>query len=237
YGSILSYLANLNINQKDIQNLINEIKKIKAFSSPLNIEEDIVKYDFFGQKIKKVINNIEKNKEALLDIFKDLNINIVDMKFERNSINDLVNIFLVKNGDFSEFTIPFNQESSGTKKIIQILSILLDYMHDDSILFIDELDSQLHTKLLGYIIEMFYSKFNKKSQIVFTSHDMGTLSTTYFRKDQIYFAALNELNFTDLVCLNEFGSSIRESSSFSKIYLDGKIGYDPYIRKCAKIWK
>ncbi|MDE6289262.1 MAG: ATP-binding protein, partial [Ureaplasma sp.] len=205
-------------------------------SSPLNIDEDIVVQDIFGSKTKNIINNIERNKDTLLDIFKDININIIDMFFERNSINNLVNISLKKNGDFNEFIIPFSQESSGTKKIIQILSLLLDFMHDESIIFIDELDSQLHTMLLGYIIEMFYSKFNKKSQIVFTSHDMGTLSTKYFRKDQIYFAALNELNFTNLVCLNDFGSSIRESSSFSKIYLSGKIGYDPYIRKCAKIW-
>lgn len=60
------------------------------------------------------------------------------------------------------------------------------------IFVIDELDSRLHTKLLGYIIDLFHSKENRRSQIIFTSHDMNTLDSKYLRKDEVYFVALNE---------------------------------------------
>ncbi len=77
---------------------------------------------------------------------------------------------------------------------------------------------------------MFANKNNKGGQIIFSSHDLITMNSEYFRKDQIYFAALNECFFTNLVCLNDFGSAIREGNAFSKKYLEGELGYDPYIK-------
>ena len=101
-------------------------------------------------------------------------------------------------------------------------------MTNDCIFFIDDLDANIHTKILKYIVLMFKnSKTN--SQLIYSSHDMTTLNQDVFRKDEVYFAALNESYFSDVICLNEFGTDVRGDCSFSKKYLDGKIGYDPYI--------
>jgi hypothetical protein len=55
------------------------------------------------------------------------------------------------------------------------------------------------------------------------------LSSSIFRKDEIYFAAINDSKFTSIISLWEFGSDVREANNFAKTYLDGKLGYDPYV--------
>jgi hypothetical protein len=93
---------------------------------------------------------------------------------------------------------------------------------------IDELDSALHTKLLKYIIKLFNSKeMNKESQLIYTSHDMPTLNKENFRRDQIYFCAINESYFSNIISLKDIGA--RNDDKYYKKYLEGKYGYDPYI--------
>ena len=62
---------------------------------------------------------------------------------------------------------------------------------------------------------------------------MNTLDSKYLRKDEVYFAALNENYFTNVTSLSSF-EDIRDKSSYSSQYLKGKLGYDPYITRAIK---
>jgi hypothetical protein len=46
-----------------------------------------------------------------------------------------------------------------------------------------------------------FTKNNKGAQLIFSSHDMPTLSSSIFRKDEIYFAAINDSKFTSIISL------------------------------------
>ncbi len=175
------------------------------------------------------INFIDNNKKEILTIFKQLDINIIDIKI--NKIDQyLYSITSVKQSNFGDkVEIPFELESCGTRELFQLLLMFIKYIETDAIFFIDELDCHLHTKILRYIIKMFTNQKKTQAQLIYTSHDIPTLDKNLFRRDEIYFAALNESYFTDLISLNEFGDSIRNNQSYSKLYLDGKIGYDPYV--------
>lgn len=233
-GSIFGYLSLLGVDIELFKIFSKEVKKFYHMGDPSMFSEKhdrtsgIVTYNCLNVTILK------ENKDILLSVLKDVDMNVNDVEFVKEvySGNDM--IFLCKTIAGKNVKINFISESEGTKKLIQLISLLIIVFRDGGVLFIDELDSQFHTKLLGYIINLFYSKNNKESQLVYTSHDMATLSSEYFRKDQIYFAALNESNFTDLICLNDFGQEIREASSFSKKYLSGDLGYDPYITKAIE---
>ena len=108
------------------------------------------------------------------------------------------------------------------------MTYFIQGLHNQEIFIIDELDSALHTNLLKYIIKLFNSHtFNKGSQLIYTSHDISTLNKENFRRDQIYFCAMNESYFSNVISLKDIGA--RNDDVFSKQYLEGKYGYDPYI--------
>ena len=212
-----------------IENLSKEFKKIKWVDNTFAINKML---DQFQIPIFTIgdINLIIENKEVIINIFKDLEINISDIKIEFHPLMPEVHrVFLAKKNLYEEeYWINYKDESNGTQKLIILLALFIKGIHNKNIFIIDELDSGIHTKVLKYLILMFTKK-NKGAQLIFSSHDMPTLCSSIFRKDEIYFAAINDSKFTSLISLWEFGSDVRAENSFSKNYLDGKLGYDPYV--------
>ncbi len=101
----------------------------------------------------------------------------------------------------------------------------------------DELDAKLHPKLLRYIIELFTDpKSNKHgAQLLVTSHDITTMTSEIYRKDEIWFCALNPYQASKLYSLvsfkNEKGQDLQKNEAYGKQYIEGRYGADPYIRK------
>ena len=212
-----------------IESLSKEFKKIIWIDNTFPLNKML---DPFGNPIFNIgnIKIINDNKAMILNIFKDLEINIIDIKIEESTsiIGSIAVTLCKKNLYDEEYWINYNNESNGTQKLIILLALFIKGIHNKNIFIIDELDSGIHTKVLKYLILMFTKK-NKGAQLIFSSHDMPTLSSSIFRKDEIYFAAINDSKFTSIVSLWEFGSDIREANNFAKTYLDGKLGYDPYV--------
>lgn len=231
FGSLLSYLYT-NIDNELIIEFYNEIINFFIFNNLINNPVTLI-LNPLTQKIQYNFNKdiLEKEKNKFLKLFKEIDINIIDYQFVNNLGGE--KLILKKYNENGIFELDFLLESEGTKKIIQLMSYFFVGIKNGWIFVIDELDSRLHTKLLGYIIDLFHSKENRKSQIIFTSHDMNTLDSKYLRKDEVYFAALNENYFTNVTSLSSF-EDIRDKSSYSSQYLKGKLGYDPYITRAIK---
>lgn len=109
---------------------------------------------------------------------------------------------------------------------------------DQNCLFlIDELDAKLHPLLLRKIIELFTNhEINKgAAQLLFTSHDLTTMSKDVFRRDEIWFSAINGYDESVLYSLVDFrkesGSKPRNDENYCKQYMEGRYGADPYFRK------
>ena len=104
-------------------------------------------------------------------------------------------------------------------------------------LVIDELDAKIHPVLLQNVIERFTDlNINRKGgQLIFTSHDLSTMNSTLFRRDEIWFVAKGNGQNSKLYSLVEFkndkGESVRKDAKFDKQYLEGKYGADPYLKK------
>ena len=190
---------------------------------------------------------IENEKEKILKIFSDVDMNIKDIIIEKNPLvkEKANNVYFKKEFSFGEEKILNGfLESSGTLKFLSLLSHLLYGIKNGALFIIDELDSGLHTKLLKYIIFLFKNKdINKNNaQLIFSSHDLSTLNNEVFRRDEIYFAAINESYFSNIISLSDLiidedGKKVRNDHNYSKLYLEGKIGYDPYIDYSMKGFK
>lgn len=227
-SSILLFLDSL-FNNLDIGMVMGEFRKIKYLDTAKDIT---VNTSIFGAPFLDVgyVEILEKDKDKFLKIFKELDINIINLEFHKNPINpNMINIISVKKNDFGkEFKIHLGAESKGTIKLIHLMTYFIQGLHNQEIFIIDELDSALHTNLLKYIIKLFNSHtINKGSQLIYTSHDISTLNKENFRRDQIYFCAMNESYFSNVISLKDIGA--RNDDVFSKQYLEGKYGYDPYI--------
>ena len=135
-----------------------------------------------------------------------------------------------------QFELPFTSESDGTKKVFAALPVLMIALKEGRPVIIDELDAKLHPKLLRYIIALFSNKkINVNgAQLIFTSHDMSTLRNDVFRRDEIWFAALDKNHSSELYSLydirREDGKRINNTASYDKQYLEGRYGADPYLQ-------
>ena len=80
------------------------------------------------------------------------------------------------------------------------------------------------------------NKNRNGAQLIFTSHDLATMNSSNFRRDEIWFVAKGRDESSYLYSLVDFktssGESVRKDAKFDKQYLEGRYGADPYLRKC-----
>lgn len=228
--SLLSLLGGIYFNNPKVKDVINWFnrKLIVLDSDKILIEDSISTTDF------SVFNKI------LLKMFEEIDINIDDIKAEKTE-NGKYKYKTKHVIDGNENWLDLKDESSGTIKLFSILPMIAYGLSEGATLVIDELDSKLHPLLIGYIIDLFKDKKINKygGQLIFTSHDLTTMDSKYFRRDEIWFVAKGKGQDSILYSLVEFkdenGKSIRKDASFSKQYIEGKYGADPYLKR-IKEW-
>ena len=121
-------------------------------------------------------------------------------------------------------------ESNGTHKVISFSGPLFDTLLHGNVLFVDELDAQLHPMLTRAIVRLFMDKETnpKGAQLVFTTHDTHLLDKEYLRRDQVWFTEKDATEASDLYSLLEFKE--RNDRNFEKNYIQGRYGAIPFIR-------
>ncbi|MEG2094649.1 MAG: ATP-binding protein [Lachnospiraceae bacterium] len=178
-----------------------------------------------------------KEKTLFFSMFKEMDINISDLRIEEDGEGEIKDIFCKHIIDGEEFELKIQEESSGTRKIFSCLARINNCLQTGQVLIADELDAKLHPKLLRFIIELFTNPFKNEhgAQLLITSHDMINMNPEVFRRDEIWFCALNASNASNLYSLIAFkeenGKPPRKDAIYGKRYLEGKYGADPYIRK------
>lgn len=127
----------------------------------------------------------------------------------------------------SEFSFG-SQESEGTKKMFELSPFIFRSLKDGVPLVIDEFDSRFHPLLTRKIVELYNSSENKKSQLIFTTHDTNLLSPELLRRDQIDFVEKDKYGASHLYTLIEI-KGVRNDASFEKDYIQGKYGAIPFL--------
>lgn len=182
-----------------------------------------------------LINNLNE-KQIILNMLKEMDIDVVNYRIEHLE-DQRIKIYTSHRVNNKNFELELPLESSGTKKIFNVLPYIIKSLTSGMTLVIDELDAKIHPVLLKYIISLFTDmNINKKqAQLIFTSHDITTMTSELFRRDEIWFVAKGKEEDSILYSLVEFkdanGESIRNDAKYSKQYLEGRYGADPYLKK------
>lgn len=126
-------------------------------------------------------------------------------------------------------TFPINMESDGTRRIIELASILIP-TNEDHVYFVDELDYRLHPVLVKKFLDMFYQCESKgHKQIIFTTHETNLMSRDLFRLDEIWMAEQDDDGSSEYLCVADMGKKI--TKRLDELYLKDRIlGGVPEIR-------
>jgi hypothetical protein len=120
------------------------------------------------------------------------------------------------------------QESSGTRRFIEIFPLLQFALDNGGVAVIDELDTDVHPLMIPELFRWFYdAKRNpKRGQLLFTAHNPAILDE--LEKEQVFFTEKLGGRPTRV-----YGASairgLRRSPSLMKKYLSGELGAVPHI--------
>ncbi|HHF3022478.1 AAA family ATPase [Vibrio diabolicus] len=159
-----------------------------------------------------------------------------DYRFEydedKNIIaSKVVSIHKLKDG--SEVTFELEQESDGTRRILDLLPALANgTIEDQSMSFtyiIDEFDRSLHPNLSKAFLDAFLNESlsSEQNQLIVTTHESSLMDTKLLRRDSIWFVQKEEDHSTQLYSLNDY--SPRFDKDIRNAYLSGVYGAVPYL--------
>lgn len=197
---------------------------------------DFLNYGNPMEELRMAVSSSEAVKHLMLQMIQEMDLDIVDFRVVKDE-NDRIDVYTKHMVGDRETELNLLEESSGTKKLFGLMPFIANSLLSGTTLVIDELDAKIHPVLLRYIIMMFsnMSINKKKAQLIFTSHDLSTMNSEVFRRDEIWFVAKGNSQNSQLYSLVEFknekGESVRKDAKFDKQYLEGKYGADPYLKR------
>lgn len=197
---------------------------------------DFLNYGNPIEELRMAVSNSDDVKQLMLDMIQEMDLDIVDFRVVEDE-NDRIDVYTKHLVEGYEAELDLLEESSGTKKLFGLMPFIAASLLTGTVLVIDELDAKIHPVLLRHIIMMFNDMNinKKKAQLIFTSHDLSTMNSEVFRRDEIWFVAKGNAQNSKLYSLVEFknekGESVRKDAKFDKQYLEGKYGADPYLRR------
>jgi AAA15 family ATPase/GTPase len=138
----------------------------------------------------------QKYKKQIIDIMQEIDIPISDYEVVYNKDNKkeeetIDDVFFIRHLKGEVYKLSLDQESGGTYKLFGLLPRVMHSLTEGALLVVDEMDANLHPKLLRHIIKLYKDKSVNKNnaQLLFTSQDIATMKSDLFRRDEILFAA------------------------------------------------
>ena len=194
------------------------------------VRRELRTFNYLRDAVEILKPCLNKSKQML----NALDIRIEGLTFEEKDPGFYYLYIQRKNKNGELVSMPLANESSGTIKAVNIIFDILT-SPKESVCIADDFDAHLHPKLLRAIVELFASEENESRQLIFNSHDIINMSNKLFRRDEIWFAYRDEDYSTQYVPLSNIvnykGEMIRKDAVYSKQYLEGRFGADPFIKK------
>ena len=164
-------------------------------------------------------------------------VKFADLKRELQLPDNLMGLIPEQEGNRIEAKVVYDQfeidllseESSGIKRLFEIICPMIDILNTGKVLICDELEASLHEAVIYKIVQLFQNyKKDIFAQLIFSTHDTSLLNRELFRRDQVWFTQLNKDRATDLYSLVEI-KDVRKSENLAKGYVSGKYGAIPML--------
>ena len=203
------FLSDILLEEQDLDfvTIINQVKRLNA--NRLNIFH--TNFDTVEKNAYSKYESIVKRLYNFIKIFKP---ELLDIDIDRKENGDVYVCSL--NMVYDNYSISTEFESTGIKKLIKLF-IYLDIMTKGGIVFIDELDSNLHDVYLCALLE--YLMDFGRGQLCFTTHNVGPMDILKKHKKSIDFLSVDN---------KIYSWTSNGNYSPSKLYRTGMIEGSPF---------
>lgn len=195
----------------------------------INNREINLDSDDLPEHLKNMFTALKAFNEALRQNGNDAELKLSTGELKSTAYHSGVN----RAGDTEIFELGLDDESDGTRRLMSLAPAIEKTINNGGVFIVDELERELHLKLMEYVVERYQRKAENKNgaQIIFTTHETALLNQELLRRDQIYFVdKSNTDGVSTLYSLSDF--NIRNDVvNFQKAYLIGKFGAVPSIEE------
>lgn len=234
------YLSKIEVinacNTRKVSSLKNEVAEMIISNSVLKKKMDELIYHADTGINTISVKETDERKIAFPENTPE-NIKMMVLNDYKYQVSGQHNVYNVDNQIIDKINLPIEQESHGTRTLFSLGGKILQSLETGTPIFIDEIDTGLHTYLAKMLMSLYQNKRinSKNAQLVFTTHDTNLLDRTFFRKDQVWFVEKNEYGVSELYSLQDF-SDVREDTPFDKWYLSGKLGAIPNLKSLESLF-
>ncbi len=167
--------------------------------------------------------------ELLPDSMPNATKKVIIKEMKDQDIWDIKSIHKTDTGKLIQ--LDFDDESDGTQKLFSFIGPWIDSLEKGYVLVIDELNDNLHPKLVNFLVGLFHSNNSNpnNAQLIFSTHETSILNQEVFRRDQVWFCEKNNEQATAIYPLTDF-SPRKDRENIEMGYLSGRYGALPYIR-------
>lgn len=177
----------------------------------------------FENIIKQMKVKIEESEQSVYRMSMRIQDSFYNIEFDGEQEPSITTLRFRHGKSFFDFN--FEDESDGTRRLFDLLDMLL-IKTEDVVFVVDELERSLHPKLTQHFLELFTKMhIDKRIQLVFTTHESSIMDQSLFRRDEIWFIERDAANSSSIYSLDRFKE--RYDKILSKAYLDGRYGAIP----------
>ncbi len=224
----LTFLYTLD-NSNEFLEFSNELlSTIDVGIDRLEIEEFSLK-EYFGENDKHTIKEIQDQlDEQELDSFIPYKLDVLILN-ENKRVKVRVLKIVHSGGNDMEVKFSYKEESDGTKRLIEYLSMLYALTIDksDRVYIIDEIERSVHPYLLKKLLKKLTSNRDISGQLIFSTHESNLMDQELFRTDEIWLTEKNERGETTFSPLSNY--KLRTDLDLKKGYLNGRFGAIPIL--------
>ena len=189
--------------------------------------------------LQNTAQQVTKNEQfhtKVLKLLKLADLGIIDFSVEEKSRPELerlsYDIHLLHRANASQLVgvpLPISDESNGTRRLFALISPWLSALQHGTTLWVDELDSSIHSTVVHALVKMFHDPTLNKhnAQLIFNTHDVSLLDLSLLRRDQLWFVEKDQAGASHLYSLHDF--TPREGETLEDGYLRGRYGAIPFI--------
>ncbi|MDR2642588.1 MAG: AAA family ATPase [Planctomycetaceae bacterium] len=207
---------------------------INKFISSLNtginqLEVKKVERNYFNQEdINKIVADLKNRKPNTWTIFTCHETGeLLTLSLENGEvvIRKLTANHVSNTGEHVEFGL--EQESDGTKRLIDYIPALEKIINKEIVCLIDEIERSIHPLTIKEMIKKLSWNENMKGQLIFTTHESYLLDQKIFRPDEIWFVQKDKDGSSRFYSLSDY--KINHSVDIENGYLNGRFGGIPFL--------
>ena len=179
-----------------------------------------------GEYNERIKNKLKKTEVALSMFFSSLYSNIHSLSYLIStdvSGKQTYHLNFIENNCGKKISVPFERESTGTRKLVSLFTSLYEITKNNSIIVIDEIDNGINDLLLKAIFESLED--NISGQFIITTHN--TLLLKHSIRKYIYLLDRDDNQNVCSYSLDEFGRKIQSKTDIIGQYIKGLYGGVP----------